>query len=74
MKHDRADDVAVNLQRSTQGQMQGRLADLSNLPKPRWRDVLVALASPATRLHRYRNLRAAMFDDATRNLDCRDRR
>lgn len=38
-----------------------RLPDLSNLPKPRWRDALRLLAGPAVRLHRYRNLRNAML-------------
>ncbi len=52
---------------------QGRLADLSNPPKPRWRDALVALAAPATRIHRYRNLRSASFYKAMCEIDCDDR-
>ncbi|MDA0706869.1 MAG: hypothetical protein O2907_07140 [Proteobacteria bacterium] len=50
----------------------GRLPDWSNPPKPRWRDALVALAGPATRIHRYRNLRSAAFYDAIREQDCKD--
>jgi hypothetical protein len=50
-----------------------RLADLHNPPKPRWRDALKALASPATRVHEYRNLHRSMFYEATRELDCQDR-
>ena len=41
-----------------------------NLPKPSWREALVALARPAVRLHRYRNLRSAMFYDAMDDHDC----
>ena len=50
---------------------QPRFLDLHNLPKPRWRDALKALASPATRVHRYRNLRSAIFYDAIDDVDCR---
>ncbi len=41
-----------------------------NLPKPSWREALEALAGPAIRLHRYRNLRSAMFYDAIHDEDC----
>ncbi len=41
-----------------------------NLPKPSWREALTALARPAVRLHRYRNLRSAMFYDAMHHDDC----
>lgn len=51
----------------------GRFADLSNPPKPRWRDVLARLAAPATRLHRLRNLNSAAVDDLICDLDCRGR-
>ena len=51
---------------------QGRFADWSNPPKPRWRDALVALAGPATRVHNYRNLRSAAFYDAMSELDCKE--
>ena len=51
---------------------QGRFLDWSNPPKPRWREALVALAGPATRMHRYRNLRSAAFYDAICDLDCKD--
>ena len=46
--------------------------DLHNLPKPRWRDALKALASPATRVHEYRNLHTAMLYDAVGQLDCKE--
>jgi len=52
---------------------QVRFADWSNPPKPRWRDLLVAMAGPATRIHRYRNLRSAAFYDAICELDCKDK-
>jgi hypothetical protein len=48
----------------------GRFIDLSNPPKPRWRDALMKLASPATRLHRYRNLRAAAIHEVMGDFDC----
>ena len=41
-----------------------------NLPKPKWRDVLTALASPAMRLHKYRNLRSAILYDTMHDYDC----
>lgn len=41
-----------------------------NLPKPRWRDALAALVGPAIRVHRYRNLRSAIFYDALCEYDC----
>lgn len=40
----------------------GRLVDLHNLPKPRWRDALRALAAPAARVHAYRNLHSRALD------------
>ena len=46
--------------------------DFHNLPKPRWRDALRALAMPATRVHQYRNLHKSMFYDAIREVDCKD--
>ncbi len=52
---------------------QGRFSDWSNPPKPRWRDALIALAGPATRVHRYRNLHTAALDDAMGESDCKDR-
>jgi len=48
-----------------------RLADLHNQPKPRWRDALKALAGPANRVHRYRNLHRSMFYDAMSEVDCK---
>ena len=44
-----------------------------NLPKPKWRDVIAALAKPAIRIHRYRNLRSAFYYDAIREHDCSKR-
>ena len=52
---------------------QPRFVDWHNLPKPRWRDAIKALASPARRVHRYRNLRSAIFYDAIDDVDCGDR-
>jgi hypothetical protein len=49
---------------------EGRFLDMSNPPKPRWRDALMKLASPATRLHRYRNLRAAAINQVMADDDC----
>lgn len=72
MQHENSDNAASDLRRGVKDPVQGRFPDLSNLPKPRWRDALIALAAPATRLHQYRNLRTAMFDEATRDLDCKD--
>lgn len=48
----------------------GRFVDLQNPPKPRWRDVLLSLVAPATRMHRYRNIRAAAFNDVLGEIDC----
>jgi len=44
-----------------------------NLPKPKWRDAIAALAKPALRIHKYRNLRSAIFYDAADEYDCRKR-
>ena len=51
-----------------------RFPDWHNLPKPRWRDILRALAGPAQRMHRYRNLRAATFYEAECDYHCRKHR
>ena len=48
--------------------------DFHNLPKPRWRDALRALARPAERIHRYRNLTRSMYYEALCELDCKDGR
>ena len=50
----------------------GRLVDLSNPPKPTWREVFKALAMPAKRIHNYRNLHKSMFYDALCELDRKD--
>ena len=44
-----------------------------NLPKPKWRQVLTALATPAVRLHNFRNLRTAIVYDTLRRYDNCDR-
>lgn len=49
---------------------EGRFLDLSNPPKPRWRDALARLAAPALRMHRYRSLNSAAIDDIIGDLDC----
>ncbi len=46
-----------------------RLPDLHNLPKPRWRNALAALAAPAMRMHEYRNLHRSMFYEAMCQMD-----
>jgi len=61
-----------SLEMSTRVNPNARFPDLSNQPKPRWRDALIALASPATRLHRYRNLHKSMFYEAVCDLDCKE--
>ena len=73
MKHCTCEATSTSVQRSLSEQSQSRFADWHNLPKPRWRDAIKALASPATRVHRYRNLRSAIFYDAIDDVDCRDR-
>ena len=65
MKQQPCENFAMTLR----GQSSGRLADFNNLPKPRWRDALVALAAPATRVHEYRNLHKAMFYRAMCEID-----
>ena len=57
-KHDRA--PVRHQQRDADAQ---RFPDWRNVAKPRWRDALRALAAPASRVHRYRNLRSALFYD-----------
>lgn len=49
-----------------------RLVDLHNLPKPRWRDALRALAAPAARVHAYRNLHSRALDAVIED-GCRER-
>lgn len=49
---------------------EGRFIDLSNPPKPRWRDALARLAAPAMRIHRLRNLNSAAVDELIGNPDC----
>ena len=41
-----------------------------NLPKPTWRGALEGLLSPAIRVHRFRNLRSALFYEAVCRYDC----
>ena len=73
MKHCTCDSGAASLRHSWEEQARARLADWHNLPKPKWRDAIRALMSPATRMHRYRNLRSAIFYDAVDDLDCKGR-
>jgi hypothetical protein len=63
-----------NVVASPRGRSNTRFADLHNQEKPRWRDALRALASPATRVHRYRNLHKSMFYEALCELDCKDKK
>ena len=44
-----------------------------NLPKPKWRQVLTALATPAVRIHNFRNLRTAIVYDTLSEYDRCDR-
>ena len=73
MKHCNCEASSVSVTRSLTEQSQARFADWHNPLKPRWRDAIKALVSPATRVHRYRNLRSAIFYDAVDDIDCRDR-
>jgi len=65
--------VHDNVETSLRAKSTARLADLHNLAKPRWRDALTALASPATRVHEYRNLHKSMFYEALCEIDCKDK-
>lgn len=51
----------------------GRFPDLRNTPKPRWRDALIKLAAPATRIHRLKELRTAAVEELLSEMDCRGR-
>ena len=61
----------------TQSQTESVTAPLfpckGNLPKPKWRQVLTALATPAVRIHNFRNLRTAIVYDALSQYDSCDR-
>lgn len=70
MNHTTCHNVAASLS----GESSARFADLHNLPKPKWRDALVALALPAMRLHKYRNLHKSMFYEAVCDIDCPERK
>lgn len=70
MKHRIDDSIGMSLR----GKSRARFADLHNLQKPRWRDALVALAAPATRVHEYRNLHKSMFYEVLCDIDCKDKR
>ena len=71
MTHCTEANIGISLQA---GSGHGHYPDLSNPPKPRWRDALRALAAPATRVHQYRNLHKAMFYEAVCEIDCKDRK
>lgn len=49
---------------------EGRFLDLNNLPKPRWRDALRKLVAPATRIHRFRNLRTEAIHEVVGKIEC----
>ena len=57
----------------TQSQTESHAAPLfpckGNLPKPKWRQVLTALATPAVRIHNFRNLRTAIVYDTLSQYD-----
>ncbi len=59
-----------NIEKALRRNSSGRFLDLHNQPKPKWRDALMALALPATRVHQYRNLHKSMFYEAMRDVDC----
>ena len=69
MNHRVNDTVEMSLR----GNSKARFADLHSPEKPRWRDALRALASPAMRVHEYRNLHKSMFYEALCDLDCKDK-
>lgn len=48
----------------------GRFPDQANPPKPRWRDALIRLAAPATRIHRFKELQSAAVEDLLDKMDC----
>ena len=60
----------------TQSQTEPQAAPLfpckGNLPKPKWRQVLTALATPAVRVHNFRNLRTAIVYDTLCQYDSCD--
>jgi len=51
----------------------GRFPDLRNTEKPRWRDALISLAAPATRIHRLKEMHTAAVEDLLDDRDCRGR-
>lgn len=46
--------------------------DPRNRPDTPWRLALMALAKPAIRMHKYRNLHKTMFYESMCELDCKD--
>ena len=46
--------------------------DPRNRPGTPWRLALMALAKPAMRMHKYRNLHKSMFYERMCELDCND--
>jgi len=68
MNHRTHDTVDLSLQ----GKSEARLVDLHNPQKPTWREAFLALASPATRVHNYRNLHKSMFYKAMCEIDGKD--
>lgn len=74
MKHAAADHTDKTFRVESTCNSNPRFPDLHNLPKPRWRDALAALAAPAVRVHGYRNLHKSMFYEAMCRMDCKDGR
>jgi len=72
MKHCTSTSNAASARHALHEQSQARFADWHNLPKPTWRNALKALAAPATRVHRYRNLRTTIVHHVTSTLDSKD--
>jgi hypothetical protein len=74
MKHYRHAHAELPLRAQSICGAKARFPDMRNLPKPRWRDALAALAGPAMRLHGYRNLHKLTFYQAICQLDCKEKR
>ena len=72
MKHCNSTCAATSVRQALHAQSRTRFVDWHNLPKPTWREALQALAAPAARMHRYRNLRTLVIHQATSTLDSKD--
>jgi len=69
MKHAAEAHTDKSFRIESTGSSKRRFPDLHNLQKPRWRDALAALAGPAVRMHKYRNLHKSMFYDVMCQMD-----